>query len=257
MERAVTHNTVYDELEDGALLAYVDGAVDAATRQRIERELARSPELQAELDALARMQRGLSRALTYATSPTQLELGEYVLGMAAPEAVAVVERAVVAYPHLAREVSALREYLADLDLPPAAGQAAGQAPALPLRERVRLVVARLVEELSGAGGASPALAGVRGGPTAERVYQIEDGQLIVAMQENSEQPQTRDILGLAIGLPAEYEYWVSLYQAEQMKARATMDAYGNFVINGVQPDLYALVLSSVAAEIVVPALHVE
>lgn len=255
MERAVTYNTPNDEIENGALLAYVDGAVDAATRQRIEKELARSPELQAELNALAQMQTALSRALSHATSPTQLELGEYVLGIATPEAVAAIERAAVEYPHLAREVSALRDYLSDLDLPPAAS--AEQTPAIPLRERVRLVVARLVEDLAGGGGAPLALAGVRGGQTAERVYQIEDGQLIVAMQENTDRPQTRDILGLAIGLPADYEYWVSLYQAEQMKGRATMDAYGNFVINGVQPDLYSLVLSSVAAEIVVPALRVE
>lgn len=255
MERAVTQYNSGDEIENGALLAYVDGAVDAATRQRIERELARSPELQAELNALERMQLALARSLGYTALPTQLELGEYVLGVAAPEAVAAIERASAAYPHLAREVSELRGYLADLDLPPAA--AAAQAPAVPARERVRLVVARLVEGLSGLGGAAPAWAGVRGGQTAERIYQIDDGQLIVAMQENSERPQTRDILGLVIGLPADYEYWVALYQAEQMKARAAMDAHGNFVINGVQPDLYALVLSSVATEIVVPALHVE
>lgn len=255
MERAVSNYNPSNELDMGLLLAYLDDAVDAETRLRIERELAHSPALQEELNSLARMQAEMTQSLSHATSPTQMELGEYALGLATPGEVARIERHIAAYPHLAREIADLRAYLSDLDLPLL--EARTEAQSIPLRERIRLVVARLVEDISGAGGAQLALGGVRGAQVAERVYQIDDGQLIVALQPNQQHPQTRDILGLAIGLPADYEYWVSLYQAEQMKARAMMDAYGNFVISGVRPDQYCLVLSSVAAEIVVPTLAVE
>jgi hypothetical protein len=239
--------------DEGLLLAFLDGAVDAATRQQIEEAVARNPALYAELERLSRLQNRLAQGLQGSHAPDTMALGEYLLGLLPPDEAAAIERQVAAYPHHAQELAALRGYLADLDLPPIAEAAESWSGRL--HSQFTTLVAQLVDTFNG--GATLGLAGVRGPEASQRVYQAGEVQVIVDIQESLEQSGWKAILGLTTGLADAEGSTVTLYRQDEMVATAAVDELGNFVFDAVPPAAYTVVLRGMSVEIVVPGVAIE
>jgi hypothetical protein len=164
-------------------------------------------------------------------------------------------------PHCRREIAQLEGYLAEL------------APTLepgPLERvvgRVRVLVARLVSggsggRLPGPWAMAPAYAGMRGDESgAPRVFQADDAQVIVEIEADAERPDRKTVLGLVIGLDEGprsegSEFEAHLWQAGQRVTTTPVDELGNFVLPGLLPGTYELILTSANFEIHIQHIQV-
>ena len=119
-------------------------------------------------------------------------------------------------------------------------------------DHVRRVVARLVPPLT-----SPALGGLRGGPTAPsvQVYEVDDVTITIGHGQ-----ATNDVIGLVLATDHAPEDLVGqpvrlLRSGEQTRV-AELDDIGNFNFDGVSPGLAALEIDLPSATVVIDALQV-
>jgi hypothetical protein len=238
------------ELNDRELLAYIDGETD----QQVVAHLERCPHCREKAYRLARLQHRLIAQLYRLTCPSAMELGEYDFGLLPRDQAAAVARHLAECPHCIREVAQLKDYLTDV------------APTLELgplervREQVKVLVARLV---SGGPGSSllqqpalaPAYVGVRGEEEEPMVYQADDIQVVIEIHEDVDQPGHRVLLGLVTEIEPR-ELKVHLWQASQCIATVSVDELGNFVIPGLAPGSFELILSGPEVEIHIQALEI-
>ena len=237
------------QLNDGQVLAYIDDTANNETKRLVEAYLSDHPDFAQEIQQMSHLQETLIGALNRATSPSSLELGEYLLGLLPTARASEVEQAIATHPAIARETAALEAYWTmltpDLDPPPESrgsmvSQAAGQ---------VDILIAKLVNSLSGhlTGGPTPALAGVRGtrGEQQEQLtFEAGDAQIIVEIEEDTVHPEQRMILGLVIGLDAPKTFDAHLYCDGTLLQTVAVDELGNFIIPNISPALHELILSS-------------
>ena len=238
------------ELNDGELLAHIDGEAD----RQVEAHLERCAYCRERARRLARLQDRLTAQLYRITCPSPEELGEYHLGILPHDRAAGMARHLAECPHCAREVAQLRGYLArmapTLELGPLEG----------VREQVQVLVARLV---SGRPGDSPlkrptlapAYAGVRGEEEGPYIYQAGDVQIAIGVQDDAERPGRKVIFGLVTGMDTS-EAQVNLREAGQSISVVPVDELGNFALPNLAPDTYDLTLSGPGVEIHVPELQV-
>ena len=246
-------------LDSGVLLAYLDGAVDAATRQQIEQALAQDPALDAELQELARLHNDLADGLQGTHAPDALALGEYLLGLLPSDEADALERRLAAYPHHAKELAALRDYLADLDLPPVQAQTETPPVAQSWRDRLQAQVTALIAQLveNFGGGPALAMAGVRGDETGPHIYQAGDAYIMLDIQESLAQDGRKSILGLVTGLADAVGATVYLDRRVETIATTTVDELGNFVFDAIPPGAYMIVLRGATLEIIVPGVAID
>ncbi len=234
------------ELNDRELLVYIDGEADPQVMAHLERcSYCRQKALR-----LARLQERLANELYRFTCPSTLELGEYHLGILPSEQAAAVARHLVECPHCAREVAQLEGYMDEL------------SPQLEFGpfERLKVWVAQLVERGRGVGrvGApalTPACAGLRGQEEGTRVYQADDVQVVLEVQDDAGRQDRRALLGLVTQIDGQ-EFEAHLWRAERLVATAAVDELGNFVIAGLTPGIYELILCSPEVEIHIQSLQI-
>jgi hypothetical protein len=169
------------------------------------------------------------------------ELGEYYLGLLPPDKEAAAAHHLAECPHCASEIVQLQEYLEALE------------PDLEfsLRERVKVWVARLVDATQldfpepGFFGPSPspAYAGTRGQEDELHIYQANDVQIAIEVQDDAEQPEHKTLIGLITGSKAPCRFKAHLWRASQCVATVMVDELGNLAIPGLEPDTYELILS--------------
>jgi hypothetical protein len=238
------------ELNDRQLLAYIDGEAD----QQVVAHLERCPHCRQKAHRLARLQDRLTTRLYRFTCPSPVELGEYHVGLLPRDQAAAVARHLAECPHCTREVAQLKDYLAEL------APALGPSPLERIKERARVLVAHLVNGgleagLLGQPTLAPAYAGVRGEEREPTLYQADDIQVVIEIQEDAEQPDRRVLLGLVIGTePSGVK--AHLWQADQHVAVVSVDELGNFVIPDLAPGSYELILSGPEIEIHIQDLQV-
>lgn len=241
------------ELGDRELLTYIDGEAN----QQVVAHLERCPHCREKARRLARLQDRLTARLYRFTCPSPMELGEYHLGVLPRDRAAAVARHLAECPHCTREVAQLKGYLA------------GLAPTLepgPLewvKERVRVLVARLV----GGGpegdllrrmkqtAMAPAYAGIRGGEEGPHLYEADDVQVAVEIQDDAERQDRKALLGLVTGIDTR-ELKAHLWQAEQLVTTVSVDDLGNFVVSNLVSGNYELILSGPEVEIHIQALEI-
>jgi anti-sigma factor RsiW len=234
------------ELNDRELLVYIDGEADPQVMAHLERcSYCRQKALR-----LARLQKRLANELYRFTCPSTLELGEYHLGILPSEQAAAVARHLAECPHCAREVAQLEDFL---------GELAPQLEFSPF-ERLKVRVAQLVERGRGVGRAgapalAPACSGLRGQEEGTRVYQADDVQVVLEVQDDAGQQARRALLGLVTQIDGQ-EFEAHLWRAERLVATAAVDELGNFVMAGLTPGIYELILCSPEVEIHIQSLQI-
>jgi len=234
------------ELDDRQLLTYADGEAD----RNVATHLEQCPYCLGKARQLARLQKRLTRRLYRLTCPSPAELGEYHLGLLDSAQSATIAQHLQECPHCTREVAQLKSYLSEL------------APTVefsPL-ERVKVLIARRVNGAWGGKGSegtalAPAFAGIRGGQNGPYIYQVDDAQIAIEVQDDVEQPDRKVLLGLVTGIDT-HGLTVHLWQAEQRITTASVDEAGNFVIAHLTPGVYELILSGPEVEIHIQALEV-
>ncbi|MEZ4726379.1 MAG: hypothetical protein R3E79_04515 [Caldilineaceae bacterium] len=238
-----------NELRDGELLAYLAGDADAA----VNAHLAECTACQQRAAALASLEQRLTTTLYRLACPSPLELGEYQLKLLSAADTHAVALHVNQCPHCAAEIAILTDYLA------AVAPTIEPAAALPLAERARILVARLVEGFAGLntpGGLTAATAGLRGDAGEQLVYEVDGVQVIIDVQTDVQQPTQRVLLGLVLGLPASQTVTAHLWRTEQAVATTMVDELGNFVIAALAPGAYDLILSSDKTEVHIQDLQI-
>lgn len=152
-------------IQEGDLLAYLEGTASAAIVRRIEQ----SPELLAEAAALRLMDAGLSGALDPDEAVGTDDLLLYQAGLLSPAEARQIEQHLAARP-------ALRTLLAALDLPDEAAVPAGPA----LAERLRATGRRILDAVRLALPQQPAAA-LRGQAQRSYVYQAGAYRIVLAI----------------------------------------------------------------------------
>jgi hypothetical protein len=234
------------ELDIKQLSAYVDGDAD----RQVAAHLARCPYCRDRAQRLAGWQDRLIARLYRLTCPRSQELGEYQLGLLNPDRAAAVQQHLVECPHCAREVSQLEDYLRVL------GPTIEFTPV----ERVKVLIAQLInggtrdDAKQGRLSFAPALAGMRGEADGPVVYQVDDMQIAIEIQDDAELPGRKTVLGLVTG-PGSSGLNVTLRQADQIVAATAVDDTGNFLIPRLDPGNYQLILIRPELEIHVQSLE--
>lgn len=246
------------ELDDRTLLIYIDGEASADVAAHIER----CPHCRERAQRLARLQGRMTAQLYRLDCPAPSELGEYHLGMLPAAEMEAIRRHLEECPHCRREVAQLEGYLANLapDLAPTLQP----GPLEQAVERVRVWVARLVS--GGTVGlpgqlapayAGPVYAGMRGDEwTAPLVYQADEVQVIVEIEADAGRPDRKSVLGLVTGLDEASAFKAHLWQAGQRVTTEPVDELGNFVLPGLLPGAYELILAGSDLEIHVQQIQV-
>jgi len=238
------------QLSDAQLLAYLDGALDEERARVVEQ----TNRYRRRLRELAAQERQLAARLYRAICPEPLELGEYSLRRLPADRREAIDRHVEQCPHCAGEVEAVGRYLEALSDELSSG----------FLERVKVLIARLVSggTEAGQGGAeaapifgTPALAGVRGSDEEPLLYEAGALQLSLDVQADGGRPGRRTILGLI--LDDETGGWQArLWQEGERVAEADVDDLGNFVLSGLEPGSYDLIIGRPNVEIHVQNLDI-
>jgi hypothetical protein len=125
-----------------------------------------------------------------------------------------------------------------------------------LAGRVKIWIARLVPDGGWGNGSAPMPAfAVRGGENGPLIYQAGDAQLTIEVQDDLEKPGHRSILGLVFGADLT-DMQAYLWQESKGVAAVDVDELGNFIISGLAPGVYELILSGPAVEIHVQELTI-
>ncbi len=238
------------ELDDLDILAYLDGEAGP----QVAEHLAACPYCRGRAERLYRAERRLTAGLYRTTCPSPFELGEYRLGALSRERARAVGRHLATCPHCTREVAELESFLDDLvPLEPVSALEE-------IKQRVKVLVATLAGELKGpdlwsSPSLAPAYAGVRGEEQAPVVYEADGMQIVIEAQPDAEQEDRLTVLGLVVGLNPE-DVTARLAAGDQAIAAVSLDEAGNFVIPGVVPGHYRLVLAGPEVEVHIEDLQV-
>lgn len=238
------------ELADTELLTYLDGGADAQVAGHVEQ----CAHCRSRAQNLARLQERLTQRLYRLDCPSPLELGEFHLGILAPEQIVAITQHLSECPHCSHEIAGLKGYLTEL------------APTLELglleraRDQVQVLIARLVGEDKGNGRLgqpvlAPAFGGLRGEEDAPYLYEADGVQVTIEVQDNAEQGDRKVLLGLVIGIEP-HEMEAHLWQAGRLVTSVAVDELGNFVLPHLIPGHYELILSSPEIEIHIQDLAV-
>ncbi|HZD10861.1 MAG TPA: hypothetical protein VE553_05905 [Candidatus Binatia bacterium] len=231
-------------VSDADLLAYLDGVLE----EELARHIERSPGYRHRLEELARQERRMLAHVYRGTCPDAQELGEYHMDLLAPERAAIVAQHLEICPRCASELNELRAFLDEL------------APELEynLLERVRVLIARLVPDFPSVGGAlmpAPALAGMRGEVAGPLLYEADDVQVSVEVQDDGAHAGRKSVLGVVTGGDAA-GWQATLWQDMEQVQTQSVDDLGNFVFEALPAGGYRLTLRGDEVEIVIQDLAV-
>ena len=186
----------------------------------------------------------LTATLYRAFCPDTSELGEYHFEMSTPELAAFIRDHLKECPHCRRELRQLEQFLTnvspDLEFSPI--------------ERFKIWVAELVPELPEL--SRPLMLGLRGETTGQKFYQAGDAQITIEIQNDPAAPGSKLVLGLVLGISTA-GMRVQCQHAEHELVDSPVDELGNFILSGLEPGEYDLILRNDEVEIQIPDLLIE
>ena len=240
------------ELGDRILLTYIDGRADHQVLAHLER----CPHCREKFEQLTRLHNRLTAQLYRFSCPSLTELGEFCLDVVSYAQARAINQHLAECPHCSRELAQLKDYLTEL------APTLESGPLERFKERVRVLVARLVngglvDGLSRRPTPAPAYAGLRGDEEAPLIYQANDLQVVIQVQEDPSRLGRKTILGLIIGLAEGHELEAHLWRSDQCVDTVSVDELGDFVFPNLAPDNYELILSGSEVEIHIQNLKVS
>jgi len=177
---------------------------------------------------------------------SSLELGAYHLGVTSAKQTREIRHYLAEHPEKANELDLLENYLQILeDELPLDEREAMSAPSIwqQVAEQTRILVANLVPEPE----LAFALLGEVGNESC--VYEVENIQIFVQIQDDEELSEHHALLGMVAGLePSGMK--VHLWETEQPDkiASVPVDESGNFLMSHLASAAYEMILSTPSAE---------
>jgi hypothetical protein len=147
-------------------------------------------------------------------------------------------------PHCRRELHQLEQFLTDV------------SPDLEFSpiERFKIWVAELLPELPAP--SRPLALGLRGESAGQKFYQAGDAQITIEIQDDPAAPGSKLLLGLVLGITTAGMQVQCFRDGEELSS-SLLDQLGNFILSGLEPGEYDLVLRNDDTEILVPDLLIE
>jgi len=181
---------------------------------------------------------------------SSIELGAYHLGMASAKQAKEIERYLASNSGHVGELTQLDNYLNMLDdeLPLHEIEMANDVSIWQqVVEQTRILVANLVPR------PEPAFALLGDYDDGQRVYEADDIQIFVQVQDDDIKPDHHSILGMVAGMEGS-DLQIQLWEAEQPDEviSAEVDEYGNFLMPHLAPATYELILSNDNTEVHIP-----
>ena len=186
----------------------------------------------------------LTAILYRAFCPDTSELGEYRFELSPPERDAFIRDHLKECPHCRLEIQQLAQFLKDV------------SPDLeysPL-ERFKIWIAELMPELPDA--SRPLAFGLRGESSGQKFYQAGDAQITLEIQDDPAAPGNKIVLGLVLGIATAGLQVYYLRSGEQLGS-SLVDELGNFILAGLEPGEYDLLLQNETVEIQILNLLIE
>jgi len=186
----------------------------------------------------------LTAILYRAFCPDTSELGEYRFELSPPERAAFIRDHLKECPHCRLEIQQLEQFLKDV------------SPDLeysPL-ERFKIWIAELMPELPDA--SRPLAFGLRGESSGQKFYQAGDAQITLEIQDDPAAPGNKIVLGLVLGIATAGLQVYYLHSGKQLGS-SPVDELGNFILAGLEPGEYDLLLQNETAEIQILNLLIE
>ena len=231
-------------LDDTQIAKYIEGEADEAVIAHIRKcdycsERAREWSL---------LQNRLKKQLYRTHCPTSMELGDYHLGYLPDPQKLVVAQHVRECVLCRRELAEMEEFLEESTLQTS------------LLKRINIHIARLVsgKEMDQEGGefsSPPAFAGLRGQEDGPFIYQHDNIQIVIEVQDDVEQMGFKTLLGLVTGVESN-NFTIQVSQGEKAMATTAVDEIGNFIIPHLSPGRYKVILTGSNMEIHIPSLPV-
>ena len=234
------------ELDDGILLAYLDGEADPKVAAHLEQ----CQHCRERAQRLGRLQERMGAEMYRIACPEPLELGEYHLGLLGGARARAIAGHLDYCPLCSREVSQLKTYLGDL------------SPDLEfsLAERIKVLVAKLLPAGGqanplGAPAMAPAFAGLRGEQAGPRLYQAGETQVAIEIMDDPMRGDRKMILGLVTGM-ATSELVAYFWLDDRRVGEVPVDELGNLTMPDLAPGSYELILSGPEVEVHIRDLDV-
>ena len=174
--------------------------------------------------------------------PTDLEIGEYALGLLPADRAREVAHYLERHPHATRLADGLQTFWDNLrpeKRPPATSSA-----------KVNILIAQLLATQDWQA------AGVRG--ESSGVYQVGSVQVTVAIDGDLDDPSVYVLTGIITGGPLAAAH-VTLWSADHPEAtgRTTCDEDGHFMLSGIRPGSYELIIHSQETAVHIPQLQIR
>ncbi len=193
----------------------------------------------------------LTGALYRIDCPDATTLGEYYLGQFDRGQRQAIETHLALCPHCTAEIAQLATFMTDV----------AADVDYSLTDRVRLVIGQV---LAGAGGTTgsglqPAFA-VRGDEQPPILVDAGEAQIMLEIGTDDTRSSLRAVVGLIMGAESEMltaVIWPVGGDAAAPAASAPVDPAGNFLLSGLAPGAYELVLQGNTVEYRVPGLVIE
>ena len=234
------------ELDNKTLLTLYDEA-----DHHVAAHLEQCPHCREKAHRLARLHNYLSAQLYRLTCPSPITLGEYHLGVLLRDQMTSIARHLVECPHCNREIVQLRDFMAK-PIP---------TPEFNPLQSIKIQVAQLVRgggggAWAGSSGLALGYAGLRGEEEQGLyLYQANDVQIAVEIQDDARQRGHKALLGLVTGMDT-HELSAHLWHIKQCIATTLVDDLGNFVFPNLAPGNYKLILSGPEEEVHVREMEI-
>ena len=226
------------QLTEIELLMALDGEADP----EVTMHLTHCPDCRVRTGQLQKFQDGLTNRLFRAECPPSMELGEYHLGFVPTATSAAIKQHLAECPFCSQELAQLVSYMNQPD------PFLRSNPLAAVKRSVKFLVARLtsgptVHNRMGGLAFAPAFAGLRGALDAPLIYEVDDIQVTLEVQDDAALADRKAVIGLIVGIGEMEGLHAELWHEGEHTDSVPVDEIGNFAFNRLIPAEYELFIS--------------
>lgn len=239
------------QLTDIELLMALDGEADPEVAMHI----AHCPDCRVRTSRLQKFQNKLTNRLCRANCPPSMELGEYHLGITPTATSTAIRQHLSECPYCSQELTQLASYMDQPD------PFLRSDPLAAVKRKVKFLVARLtsgptVPSHSGSPAFAPALAGLRGSLDSPLIYEADDIQVMLEVQDDAALADRKAVMGLIVGIGELEGLHAEMWHEGEHTDSVPVDEMGNFAFNGLIPADYDLYISGDDLDVQIESLSI-